>query len=123
MVQVAALPNSVSQVSHPWDFISSLLSDPRALATFVIQGGLGFGLGYFSAKAAKYLFALIGIFIIGFLMNYWQIDALKSLLDSYGLSPARIYSLVMTIITVMGVTTILPSSVGFLLGVIVALRK
>ena len=120
---VVALPNRVNQTFDLWSFIQPLLSDPRNLSIFATQMILGLGLGYFSGKAAKYLLALIGILILGFYMNLWQLDALRSVLSSYGLSPEKMYSLILTIVTIVGITTIFPLAVGFIIGAIIAMRK
>lgn len=58
-VAYAQNPAIINQTSPDiGGLISSLLTNPTSLVIFVIQLGLGLGLGYFSAKVFKYMLAL-----------------------------------------------------------------
>lgn len=121
---VFAISNGrVNQTFDIWNTLQNILKDPQNLPTFITQIILGFGLGYFSGKAIKYILALIGILVVGFFMNLWRLDALTSLFESYGLSQEKVYSLSTAVITIIGATTILPVSIGFMIGIIVSIMR
>ncbi|MDQ1280917.1 MAG: hypothetical protein QG670_2180 [Thermoproteota archaeon] len=102
-------------------------SSPAFLIIFIIQLVLGLGLGYFSIKIFKYLIALIGIFVVGLLLNVWQTPMLGTNLSGelvqLGLTWQQIYPIVMSIILTLGLTTVLPITLGFVIGIIVAMVK
>jgi hypothetical protein len=52
--------------------VTSILTNPTFLVTFFIEFALGLGLGFFSVKVFKYIIALIGIFLVGVILNVWQ---------------------------------------------------
>lgn len=107
--------------------LSSLFANPASLIIFVIQLALGIGLGYFSAKIFKYILALIGIFIIGVLLNIWQSPQLESnireQLTSLGLTWSKVYPVLLSLIYMLGLTTVLPITLGFVIGLIIVAIK
>jgi hypothetical protein len=107
--------------------ISSVFSNSFSLIVFIIELALGLGLGYFSAKVIKYIVALIGIFIMGVVLNIWAIPNLganiQQQLISSGLDWSKIYPVLLSIIYVIGLTTILPITLGFIIGVVIAAAK
>jgi hypothetical protein len=100
--------------------VSSLISNPSGLASFLIQLALGAGLGYYSAKIIKQILALIAIFFIGILLNIWMLEGLKDEIIKYGL---KILPLIQTLIATLGITIVLPVSLGFFIGIALAARK
>lgn len=107
--------------------LSSLFANPASLIIFVIQLVLGVGLGYFSAKVFKYVLALIGIFIIGVLLNIWQSSQLESnvkeQLTNLSLTWSKVYPVLLSLIYMLGLTTVLPITLGFVIGLIIAVAK
>lgn len=105
------------------ELLSSLMSDPKALLSFVVQFALGAGLGYYSIKVIKYILALIGIMVIGTLLNIWQLGGLEEFVSKTGLEWSKIYPLLQSIAAALGILTVLPIGLGFFLGVVIAARK
>jgi len=107
------------------DVLTELLSSPKTLIIFLIQLGLGFGLGYFSVKALKYIIAIISLLILGVLLNIWQFGGLQGFLKKIGYTVdfAQLIKMLTSIASLLGILTILPIGVGFFLGAIVAVRK
>lgn len=107
--------------------LTSLFTNPSSLLTFIIELALGIGLGYFSAKIFKYILALIGIFIIGVLLNVWQSPQLSSNLQqqltSLGLTWEKVYPVLISLIYMLGLTTVLPITLGFIIGLVIAIAK
>lgn len=102
--------------------ISELMSNPVVLASFTVKFCLGLLLGYFSAKIIKYILALVAVTLIGLILDIWQLGGLGEYFSKMGLDWQKIYSLIQTIIITLGILTILPIGVGFLIGIIVAIK-
>ena len=106
---------------------TSLFMNPNTVLIFVIELLLGLGLGYFSVKIVKYIVALILIFVIGVVLNIWNSPALganiQQQLNSLGLEWGKVYPVLLSIVYMLGITTILPITVGFFIGVVIAIVK
>jgi uncharacterized membrane protein (Fun14 family) len=103
--------------------ISELMSNPIVLASFVVKFCLGLILGYFSAKVLKYILALVAIVLVGLLLDIWQLGGLGEFISRSGLEWSKVYPLIQTFISALGILTILPVGVGFLLGVVIAVKR
>lgn len=105
----------------------SIFANPSSLITFIIEFGLGLGLGYFSTKVFKYLLALIAIFAIGMFLNVWSSPSfgtnIKDLLVRIGLESSKITPVLLSIAYMLGLTTVLPITVGFIVGLVIAMNK
>lgn len=128
-----ALNISIASAQAPQGDIASLLlstfTNPSSLITFIVEFVLGIGLGYFSTKVLKYILALIGIFIIGVLLNVWQSPQLGANIGEQlkqlapGLTWEKVSPVVMSIIYMIGLTTVLPITLGFVIGMVIAIAK
>ena len=109
------------------NIVSSVFSNPFSLTIFVIQFALGVGLGYFTLRVIKYIVALIAIFVIGVVLNIWAAPKLGAnitqQLSSLGLEWSKIYPVFLSIIYMIGLTTVLPITIGFIIGIVIALAK
>ena len=107
------------------DTLSELLSNPTVFLIFLIQLGLGLGLGYFSMKALKYIIAIICLLTLGVLLNVWQFGGLQGFLEKLGftLDFSELFTMLNSIASILGILTILPIGAGFFVGIIVAARK
>lgn len=131
-VAYAQNPAIINQTSPDiGGLISSLLTNPTSLVIFVIQLGLGLGLGYFSAKVFKYMLALIGIFVVGVLLNVWQLSQsqtsqlsnIQQQLSTLSVTWGNLYPVIMSLIYQLGLTTVLPITLGFVIGLVIAIAK
>ena len=106
---------------------TSLFTNPNSILIFVIELALGLGLGYFSVKIVKYILALILIFLVGVLLNVWTSPTLganiQQQLSSLGLEWGKVYPVLISIVYMLGLTTILPITLGFILGVVIAIVR
>ncbi len=104
--------------------VTSLFTHPTALITFFIELALGIGLGYFSVKVAKYLLALVAIFAVGVLLNVWQSQSgnLQTIAQNLKLQWSAVYPMLQSLIVLIGLTTILPITLGFIIGFIIGIR-
>jgi len=107
------------------DALTELLTSPKTLLIFLIQLGLGFGLGYFSMKALKYIVAIIAILALGILLNVWRFGGIEGFLEKFGyaIDIVKITAALKSVASLLGILVILPVGAGFLIGVIAAIRK
>ena len=106
------------------DLISEALKEPKVLISMCIQFLMGLGLGYFSIKALKYIVALILILVIGMMLSIWSIGSSpESLLGSVYETLREFTPQLIALLQLLGIMTIGPVSLGFILGVIIALIK
>lgn len=109
--------------------VAALFTNPGSLLTFVIELALGFGLGYFSIKVLKYILALVAIFAIGVILNVWQSPQIENTLKNLGYTGLssiwtnEVYPLLLSIMYTIGLTTVLPITIGFVLGLVIAFIK
>ncbi|MGD0804648.1 MAG: hypothetical protein ABSA11_11320 [Candidatus Bathyarchaeia archaeon] len=113
--------------SNPVGVTTSLFMNQNTILIFVIELLLGLGLGYFSVKIVKYILALILIFMLGVVLNIWNSPALgvniQQQLSSLGLEWGKVYPVLLSIVYMLGLTTILPITVGFFIGVVIAIVR
>jgi len=122
ITQITVVHGQGSDIDMP-SLITSLLTSPTVLITFFIQFALGLGLGYLSVKVAKYLIALLAIFILGVLLNIWQSANLQEMVGGLSLQWSKVYPVIQALIVLVGLTTVLPITLGFIIGFVVALQK
>ena len=122
ITQITVAHGQGSDIDMP-SLITSLLTSPTVLITFFIQFALGLGLGYLSVKVAKYLIALLAIFIVGVLLNIWQSANLQEMVGGLSLQWSKVYPVIQALIVLVGLTTVLPITLGFIIGFVVALQK
>lgn len=102
------------------EILTSALSDPQTAIVMLIQFLLGLALGYISVKAIKYILAFIAILVLGTFLSIWSLgtsttEVFKTLSDIIGIAK--------NFAVVLGLLTIGPISIGFIIGAIVALIK
>jgi hypothetical protein len=122
LTQITVVYGQGSDVDMP-SLITSLLTSPTVLITFFIQFALGIGLGYISVKVAKYLLALLAIFIVGVLLNVWHSATLQDMVAGLSLQWSKVYPMIQALIVLVGLTTVLPITLGFIIGFVVGLQK
>lgn len=106
------------------EVIAALASNPSVSAAIIIQVLLGFAAGYYMAKIAKYVFALVGIFILGALVGAWGVSgSVEEALKQLGKSIIESKDQLLAIIRAFGFLLVGPTAVGFVLGVLVGLIK
>ncbi|RLG84556.1 MAG: hypothetical protein DRO40_00740 [Thermoprotei archaeon] len=103
---------------------AALLSDPKILVATIIQILMGIGLGYYMVKVIKYFIALILVIGAGVILNVWSLGgSLEEVLARYGSEALKLKDVFMSLLTTLGIMTVGPIALGFLIGVIIALRK
>lgn len=106
------------------EFLSVALSNPKVLVVILIQFLLGLGLGYFSVKVVKYVLALIGILVLGLVLSVWSLGgSLEEFITNLGAQVQIILPLIKNVLTTLGLMTVGPVTIGFIIGVIAGLIK
>ncbi|MDK6028594.1 hypothetical protein QPL79_04400 [Ignisphaera sp. 4213-co] len=100
--------------------IDVILSNYQSYLVMLVQFLLGLALGYVSVKALKYILAFIAILALGTLLSVWSLGATPSdVLKTVGLTIESLKSLAI----LLGLMTIGPVSIGFIIGALMALLK
>ena len=123
LVLIGLIPVTHAQGEGLTELVSELMGNTNTLIAFIIQFILGLSLGYYSTKVIKHIIALIGIVIIGILLNVWQLGGVEEFVTRTGLEWSKVYPLLQSIIAAFGILTILPIGLGFFIGVIIATRR
>ncbi len=114
---------TATEVTLP-SFLSDALKNPKVLLAVAIQFLMGLGLGYYSAKVIRYILALIGILILGSLLSIWSLGgSAYDVMTRLGEEAAKLYPVVQSVLSALGILTVGPIAAGFILGIILALRK
>lgn len=102
------------------ELIAKLLSQPSTAVVMLIQFLLGLALGYISVKVLKYILAFIAIIALGTFLSIW----------SLGMTPTEVFSTLgiaaeaaKRLATVLGILTVGPVSIGFIIGIVIGLLK
>ena len=108
------------------DLISEAIKEPRVAIALAIQFFLGLGLGYVSAKVLKYIVAFIVILVLGMMLNVWSIggassteEALRAITEKW----REVWPLLKDMLTTLGIMTVGPVSIGFILGALIAFMR
>ncbi|MEM2560320.1 MAG: hypothetical protein QXD53_05995 [Candidatus Bathyarchaeia archaeon] len=103
------------------DVLAQLLQSPTALIVMLVEFILGFCLGYLSVRVLKYILSLIVILIAGALLNIWSLGLnLETLTGRFGEYAVKVKDLLMGLAGALGLLTLGPITVGFIVGVIIA---
>ena len=125
MFVVLASTTTVASSSVIEGLVKVFMSNPAAAVSLLIQFLLGLGLGYVAAKALKYVLAFVGILLLGSFLNVWSVghspeEALKHL----GLELVQLKNLVLSLLSALGLLTLGVTTIGFIVGAIIAwIRK
>jgi len=115
VLAVAASNTTITKI------IATLVSNPIAAAAVVIQFVLGLALGYFAAKALKYVLAFVGILVLGAFLNVWSLGASpQQALMHLGTMFLQLKDIALKLASVLGLLTVGVTTVGFIIGAIIA---
>jgi hypothetical protein len=100
--------------------VEAVLANPQSYAIMVLQFLLGLALGYISVKALKYILAFIAILALGTFLSIWSLGTTpQDVLKNVGIAIDAAKGLAI----VLGLMTVGPVSIGFIVGAIIALLK
>jgi len=106
------------------DIISEALKNPKILIALIIQFALGLGLGYVSVKALKYILAFIGILVLGSVLSVWSLGgSVEDFIANLGVQAQQLLPVIKNFLTTLGLLTVGPVSIGFIIGILLALVK
>lgn len=106
------------------DIISMIFTNERILISMLIQFLLGVAVGYYFAKAIKYLIALVLVLIIGSLLNVWSFSAsMEDGLTRYFRNMLEYKDEALMLIKIFGALLVGPVLVGFMIGLVIGLTR
>jgi len=106
------------------DILSVILNNNKILVATLLQFLMGLGLGYYFAKAVKYLIALILVMIAGALLNIWSFGgSIDNILTKYISNIAQYRDEVLTLLKIFGAMLVGPILIGFIIGIIIGLTR
>jgi len=104
------------------DMIALALENPRFGITIAIQFILGAALGYLAVKVVRYILAFIAILILGSALSVWSLGgSAEEIAKQLGVEVAELLPVLKQIIFTVGLTIVGPASLGFIVGVIIAM--
>jgi len=119
-----AQTNATATNTTVTDILSKAMSNPKIAVSMLIQFLLGLALGYYSAKIAKYLLAWIGVIIIGALLSVWSLGgSVEDILTKLGLEAKKLLPIIRSFLAALGVLTVGPVAVGFVLGLVIGVTR
>jgi len=120
---VGGVPILYAQGNVSTNFINIVSTNPAALVAVIIQFLMGFAVGYFGAKALKYIVAFILVLFIGSALSVWSLKgSVESIMEVFG-QLKEVASAVYGLLTTLGIMTVGPITLGFILGALVALLR
>jgi len=102
------------------ELIVNAFSDPQTAIVILIQFILGLALGYISVKALKYILAFIAILVLGTFLSVWR---LGSSMTEVFKTLSSVAEIAKNFAIVLGLITVGPISIGFIIGAVIALIK
>lgn len=123
---LAASPVASAQQPTTVDVLVDAVKEPKVALALGIQFVLGMALGYVSAKVLKYIVAFVGLLILGMLLNVWTIGEASSTEEALLSITERlqeIWPLLKSFLATLGILTVGPTSVGFLVGALIAFMR
>ena len=106
------------------ELLSEALKNPKVLVVVVIQFLMGLGLGYFSFKVWKYLVALIAIIVLGNVLTIWSLGSSpESFLGQLYETFKQFLPNIIAFIQLLGIMTVGPVTIGFIVGIILAIIR
>jgi len=124
MLPVTAAVAGEGNVTSFVELLASSLQNPTILAAVLIQFVLGFAAGYYMAKVAKYIIALVSVFVVGALIGAWGIsgsveDTLRALTKNW----EEVKSLALQLIKLISTLLVGPTALGFFIGLVVGVTR
>ncbi len=106
------------------EVVSVAVSNPKMALTILIEFILGVALGYVGVKAMRYIFAFIGILILGSILSAWSLGGnLEDIAAKLGVELKQLLPLLKQFVITIGATIVGPASIGVIVGVILAMVK
>jgi len=124
LLTLAVAPVALAQETNTTltDMLGTALSNPRVGLTIAIEFILGAALGYLAVKVVRYVLAFIAILILGSALSVWSLgDNAEELAKQLGVEVAQLAPILKQLLFTIGLTIVGPASLGFIVGVIIAM--
>lgn len=116
--------NATTTTFRVEDLVTLITTNPKLAIAVIVQIIMGLALGYIMAKVAKYVLAFIGVLVVGAVLNVWSLGgSVEEVLARFGAEAMRLKDMFMSFLTTLGILTVGPVSLGFVIGLIIGLVK
>ncbi len=120
---VTAVNTSANMTSFT-SLLASVLSNPTAAIAVAIQFLLGLAAGYYTAKVARYIIALVGVFVLGALIGAWgTAGSVESAVKELSKNWETAKDLAMQLARLFATILVGPTALGFFVGIVVGLTR
>lgn len=120
---IVAVAQTSSEISLT-DTLGIILSNEKILISVLIQFLMGLGVGYYFAKAVKYLIAFVLVLVIGGLLNVWSFSgSVDDIFTKYATQLLEYKDEIFTIMKIFGAILVGPTLLGFMIGIVIGLTK
>jgi len=124
MLDISSFILSVNATASLSQLFDMMMSDPKVAISVIIQILMGVGLGYYMAKVIKYFIAFIAVIILGVILNIWSLGgSLEDVLAKLGGQALQLKDVAINFFSMLGLLTVGPVTLGFVIGLIIAWRK
>jgi len=122
IVTPIALAQTATTNTTVTDMLATALENPRFGIAIAIQFILGAALGYLAVKVVRYILAFIAILILGSALSVWSLGgSAEEIAKQLGVEVAELLPVLKQLIFTVGLTIVGPASLGFIVGVIIAM--
>lgn len=97
--------------------------NPMLLVIMAVQFIMGLIAGYLTAKIAKYVIALLGIFLVGALLGIWGTASSVNEAVKRVEALAELKDVVYKLAQIFGFMAIGPTMIGFIVGIIIGVVR
>jgi len=124
MLPLMAATAGTGNVTTFAELLGTSLQNPTMLVAVAVQFVLGFAAGYYMAKIAKYIVALVAVFVIGALIGAWGVsgsveDTLRTLTQNW----EEMKSVVLQLVKLISTILVGPTALGFFVGLVVGVTR
>ncbi|MET1128204.1 MAG: hypothetical protein ABWW70_02690 [Thermoproteota archaeon] len=99
-------------------------ANPKMAIAILIQFLLGLAAGYYTAKIAKYVIALVGVLVLGALIGAWgAAGGVEDMLERVSSQLAAFKDAVVGVMGLFGFLLVGPTAIGFVLGIVIGLLR
>jgi uncharacterized membrane protein (Fun14 family) len=106
------------------DLPEMISTNPKMAIAILVQVLLGLAAGYYTAKIAKYVVALVGVLVLGALIGAWgAAGSVEDMLERVSSQLAAFKDAVVGVMGLLGFLLVGPTAIGFVLGIVIGLLR
>lgn len=104
--------------------LGTILANEKVLVAEAIQFLLGALLGYYGARALKYILGFIGVLALGSALQVWAVgESAGDYISRVEEGARQVLPLVKKFLVSLGILTVAPVTAGFLVGAVIGFTR